>query len=386
MNRFRARFDKTRPDWELAVIFGRVNLFYFTGTMQEGMLVIPRHDPATFWVRRSYERALNESLFPQIKPLDSFRDAVSSVPKLPPRVYLDAESVSVALYDRFRKHFPFDEVRSLDTDLRWVRAIKSPFELAFMEQSGQIHQRALEERVPALLREGISEAELAAELLAAMVAEGHHGVARFGAADNELALGIVCFGESSLYPVFLDGPGGNLGMSPAVPLVGSRTRKLKKGDLVFIDTGCGVEGYHTDKTLTYMFGQPPDERTQAAQRRCVEIQDQVSAMLTPGAIPSLIYETVLKGLAPDFLENFMGFGNRRVKFLGHGIGLLVDELPVLARGFDEPLEEGMVLAIEPKKGIPGVGMVGVENTFLVSPLGGRSLTGRSPGLIQVDVT
>jgi Xaa-Pro aminopeptidase len=96
-----------------------------------------------------------------------------------------------------------------------------------MKQSGRIHQRVLEERVPALLREGITEAELAAELLAAMIAEGHHGVARLSSADNELALGLVGFGESSLYPVFLDGPGGNLGMSPAVPLFGSRTRKLR---------------------------------------------------------------------------------------------------------------------------------------------------------------
>ncbi len=79
----------------------------------------------------------------------------------------------------------------------------------------------------------------------------------------------------------------------------------------------------------------------------------------------------------------MGFGNRRAKFLGHGIGLLVEELPVLAKGFDEPLQEGMVLAIEPKKGIPGVGIVGIENTFLVTPHGRRSLTGCNPGLIQV---
>jgi Xaa-Pro aminopeptidase len=106
-------------------------------------------------------------------------------------------------------------------------------------------------------------------------------------------------------------------------------------------------------------------------------------MLTPGAIPSRIYETVLKSLDADFLHNFMGFGNGRAKFLGHGIGLLIDEPPALAQGFDEPLREGMALAIEPKKGIEGVGMVGIENTFLVTPHGGRSLTGCSPGLIPV---
>jgi Xaa-Pro dipeptidase len=198
MSRFRTRMDTSCPDWEIAVIFGRINLFYFTGTMQEGMLVIPRSEPAIFWVRRSYERALDESLFPQIKPMNGFRDAAGSLKKLPTRVHLDTEAVPLALYQRFHKHFPFAEVRSLDAELGRIRAAKSPFELSLMEQSGRIHQRVLEERAPALLREGISEAEFATELFAAMVAEGHHGVARFSAADNELALGLVGFGESSL--------------------------------------------------------------------------------------------------------------------------------------------------------------------------------------------
>lgn len=91
----------------------------------------------------------------------------------------------------------------------------------------------------------------------------------------------------------------------------------------------------------------------------------------------------MEGLPARFLENFMGFGTRQAQFLGHGIGLLVDELPVLAKGFEEPLEENMVIAVEPKKGIEKVGMVGTENTFLVTKDGGRSLTGRHPGLMMV---
>ena len=383
MSHFRARVESSCPELEIAVIFGRINLFYFTGTMQDGMLVIPRGEPATFWVRRSFERALDESRFRQIKPMAGFRDAAGSVNKLPARVYLDTEAVPLALYQRFHKHFPFAEVRSLDAELGRVRAVKSAFELSRMEQAGRIHQRVLEERVPALLREGISEAELAAELLAVMVAEGHHGVVRFSTAESDVALGLVGFGESSLYPVFLDGPGGNRGMSPAAPMFGSRTRQLTAGDLVYIDTGCSVEGYHTDKTLTYSFGRAPSDEVQAAQAKCVEVQNQIAAMLRPGAVPSQIYETVIESLDAGFLDNFMGFGSRKVKFLGHGIGLLVDEFPALAKGFDEPLQADMVLAIEPKKGIKGAGMVGIENTFLVTPDGGRSLTGCSPGLVRV---
>lgn len=133
-----------------------------------------------------------------------------------------------------------------------------------------------------------------------------------------------------------------------------------------------------------MFGGTLPQEAQDLQKRCVDIQFQVAELLKPGNTPEEIYEKVMAGLEPAFLENFMGFGKRTVKFLGHGIGLTVDELPVLAKGFKMPLQENMVFAVEPKKGIAGLGMVGIENTFVVTPDGGRSITGNSPGLIPVD--
>jgi len=86
----------------------------------------------------------------------------------------------------------------------------------------------------------------------------------------------------------------------------------------------------------------------------------------------------MDSLDEKFHQNFMGFGKRKVKFLGHGIGLQVDEMPVIAEGFNEPLKEGMVLALEPKKGIENVGMVGIENTFIVTGQGGKCITGDNP--------
>jgi Xaa-Pro aminopeptidase len=115
----------------------------------------------------------------------------------------------------------------------------------------------------------------------------------------------------------------------------------------------------------------------------VELEHRLASLLKPGAIPAEIYARTMESLDPEFLKNFMGFGNRRANFLGHGVGLQIDEPPVIAEGFDEPLTGGMVLALEPKKGVPGVGMVGTENTYLVTPEGGRSLTGSHPGLILV---
>jgi len=383
ITRFRRQMDRDYPDWEISAVFSKINLYYFTGTMQEGVLFIPRREESVFWVRRSFERAVEESLFPVIRPMESYRDAAGTMKNIPDTVYLETEIVPIAMLQRFQKYFPFKVIESADLQISKTRSIKSAFELSLMEESGKIHQRVTEELVSGLLRDGMSELEFFTDLYSLLIHQGHHGVARFGMFDTESILGQIAFGESSIYPTSFNGPGGNYGMSPAVPIHGSRIRKLRKGDLVFVDTGCGVEGYHTDKTMTYMFGKSlPDEAIQV-HLQCVDIQNRIAAMLKPGAIPSVIYNEIMSSLSPDFLENFMGYGTRRVKFLGHGIGLTIDEMPVIANGFDEPIQEGMVFAVEPKKGIPHIGMVGIENTFVVTPQGGRNITGNHPGLLKV---
>jgi Xaa-Pro aminopeptidase len=385
MRRFRAQMDVTQPDWALAAFLGRVNQYYFTGTMQDGVLLVPRDQDAVFWVRRSYDRALEESSFPDIRPMRSFRDAAQALPAHGPRaaIHLETELVPLALVERFRKHFPCDTVAALDAPIAAVQAVKSPYELELIERTGAAHRHLLEDAVPALLREGISEAEFACDLYALMVREGHEGTVRFHGFNVDIAVAQLGFGINSLVPTSFDGPGGCRGLSPAAPVLGSRDRTLRKGDLVFVDTGFSMSGYSTDKTMIYMFAEPIPDEALAAHRRCVDLQLELAAQLKPGAIPAEIYTRTLESLEPGFLEHFMGFGSRRARFLGHGVGLHIDEPPVLAEGFEAPLAESMVLALEPKKGIPDVGMVGTENTYVVTPAGGRSLTGLLPGPILV---
>jgi Xaa-Pro aminopeptidase len=383
MKRFREQMDRSSPGWGLAAVLSKLNQYYFTGTMQDGVLMIPRDDDAVFWVRRSYERAVEESGFPIIRPMNTFRDPAAVMKNLPETVYCEKDIIPLGILQRFTRYFPFKEIEAADPHLSRVRAVKSPYELDLMRQSGKIHQRVLEELVPGLLREGMSELEFFCDLYTTFVREGFQGIIRWGAYGAESILGHVSFGESSIYPTSMNSPSGAYGMSPAVPINGSRHRRLNWGDLVFIDTGCGVEGYHTDKTMTYIFGGPVPVEALEAHKQCVEIMDRVAGMLKPGAIPAEIYSEIMSSLSPAFLENFMGFGKRTVKFLGHGIGLTIDESPVIANGFSEPITEGMAFAVEPKKGIPGFGLVGTENTYLVTPQGGISITGNHPGLMPV---
>src|ERR1017187_1468146 len=226
MKRFRARMDAGNSNWELAAFFGRVNQYYFTGTMQDGMLLVPRDGEPVFWVRRSFERAGAESLFTDIRPMKSFRDSVPAVPAAAAWqvIHLETELVPLALVQRFRKHFACKEVASLDASATRVRAVKSPYELAIMERCGAIHRRIMEDSVPTMLREGMNEAEFACELYSLLVREGHQGTVRFGMFNVDIAVAQLGFGENSTYPTSFDGPGGGVGISPAAPVLGSRDR------------------------------------------------------------------------------------------------------------------------------------------------------------------
>jgi Xaa-Pro aminopeptidase len=376
---FKNNLTKLDADWEKAVLMDRINNYYFTGTLQNGVLVIQRDKDAVFYVRRSFERALEESAFPEIVSFKSFKELKLESGGV---LYCDTEKIPLAHFERFTKYFTFGSVRSADLAIARTMAVKSAAELELMEISGEIHRSVLEEYIPSVLKEGMSEVELGALVQSEMLRRGHHAVTRTNGFGTELHLGLFCFGESALYFNTFDGPGGIKGFHPAVPLFGNHNIRLKKHSPVFVDIGCNVGGYHTDKTCIYSIGSLPDEAMEF-HSVCVEMQNKAALMLRPGAVPSDIFRKHIEGVSEKFLEEYNGFGAGKVKFLGHGIGLHIDQFPVIAEGFEEQLEENMVIAVEPKRGIAGLGMVGVENTFVVTPEGGRSITGHRFGVIQV---
>lgn len=386
MSNFRLKMDEKHENWKYTAIFGKINQYYFTGTMQDGVLLIPRDDSAVFFVRSSYSRAEHESEFKDIRQINSFRDAATLFSPsgiAEETVFLDSEVISYAHLQRFLKYFKFKNIASADSAIADTRSVKSEYELGLMIKSGEIHRTVTEDLAPDMLYEGITEAEFGTELYKALISEGHQGIVRFGMFDNEIVMGHIGFGENSIYASYFNGASGNCGIGPYAPVLGSSKRKLKKGDLVYLDIGCGYHGYQTDKTMTYMYGKSLSESAIEIHNRCVDIQNEISSMLKPGNIPSQIYNDIINSLDDDFKKNFMGYKNRKVKFLGHGIGLLIDEMPVIAKGFDEPLKENMTIAIEPKQGIRGIGMVGIENTFIVTGCGGRCITGDNQGLLPV---
>ncbi|MEI6131677.1 MAG: Xaa-Pro peptidase family protein [Bacillota bacterium] len=381
IERFITLMSAKHPDWDTAIIINKVNQYYFTGTMQDALLIIKRSGELAYFIRRSLERAKIDSPLDCLFPMESYKDVVEKVGAPCGNTYLELEVVPVSMLERMKKHLKFENIASLDRTILQLRAVKSPYELHFMKESGAQHKILLEEIIPSILKEGMTEADLIAETFEKMYKLGFQGLSRFGMFQTEMLVGQIGFGANSLIPSNFDGPGGAIGLSAATPFGGSRERRLQKGDLVFADIAYGVNGYHSDKTQVYSFGAMPTQTIASAHATCLQIQAALASQLVPGKIPALIYDEIINKYSD--IANFMGFGTRQAKFFGHGVGLVIDEHPVIAYGFNSPLEENMVLALEPKIGIANIGMVGVEDTYIVTPNGGQCITGGGREIITL---
>ena len=381
MVRFTTAMNATYTDWEACAITGGVNMYYLTGTICDGMVLIRREKDATLWARKSYERAVLESEFGDIRRMTSFRDIAAAATPLPDTLYLDMSAATLEWYGILNRYISFAKVLPVDGVILGVRAVKSPYEIAIMRRAGSVIDRLLREDLPGLLCPGMSEAGLGAELFSLFIKNGYHGISRFSMRNTDVLLGHVGFGCSSLYPSVFNGASGIVGLCPAAPVLGSRDIRLKAGDLVYIDIGFGIDGYNVDKTLIYSFGATQPEHVLDAHGHCLELEKFAVSMMRPGAKPSDVYNSVMQSVRPDLRECFMGVPGRTVNFLGHGVGLYVDELPVLAKGFDQPLECGMTIAVEPKMSVEGIGLTGSENTYLITEPGAESLTGEPREII-----
>lgn len=361
---------------DAALIVQNADLFYFTGSIQSGVYVVPAAGRPVYGVRRVLERARRESSLERIVPLESLRalpallaDAVEGPVR---RVGMELDVVPVAVRDRFAAALPGVEIADVSSSIRTVRSVKSASELATMREAAHLAHFMVEVAVRTL-REGMTELELSAEVEAAARRRGHQGTVRVRGWNQEIYYGAILSGEAGAVPSFLDFPLGGEGPTPAVPY-GAGRRRIVAGEPVVMDYTAAVDGYLSDQTRTLVIGVLPP-RLARAHEAAVEILHEVEAALRPGVRPSDLYRLALdKAAALGYAEGFMGVRPYRSRFVGHGLGVELDEWPVLAEGFSDPLQPGQVLCVEPKIVFPGEGAVGIEDVFVVTPTGAERLT------------
>ncbi|MBA4543702.1 MULTISPECIES: Xaa-Pro peptidase family protein [Thermoactinomyces] len=366
-----------------ALITQNIDIFYLTGTMQNGLLYVPQSGEPLFYAKKSIDRASFESVIPVVEMgrQRELGQKIASRFGQPKKIGLEMDVLPYGLAKRYLSLFPGAEAADIAFALRQIRAVKSEYELKHIREAGK-HLNEIIASLPGIIAPGMTELELSAKIEYALRLKGNIGIFRMRGYNQELCLGMVSSGSAAATPTYFDGPAGGLGLSIASPQSASR-KKLQAGEPILVDISNVVEGYLIDQTRMAVIGDL-DPELERAYQIAVGIIREAERMGVPGTPWQALYQRALEMAAEAGLsENFMGYGRDQVKFLGHGVGLEMDELPILARGFDQPLEEGMVIAIEPKFTFPGRGVIGIENTYVVTAEGLKALTIAPEEIIRI---
>jgi Xaa-Pro aminopeptidase len=356
-----------------AVIVQNADLFYFTGTIQRSHFFVPSEGKPVMLVKKSLERAREESPLDNIISLGSLNDIVSVLQSYgygPFRALgFELDVLPASHYLRYQKLFEPAKIVDVSPLIRAVRMVKSPFELEILRDVAAL-QHEIFSLIKDNLREGISELELSAEVAAVSRKKGHSGLMRVRGFNQDLFYVHLLSGPNT-FPSYFDGSVGGKGISPAFAQ-GSCQSIYGRNEPVLVDFSFILDGYMLDQTRVFCLGKLPPHLA-SAHAAAVHILKELENIARPG-VPCSALNNLAMQLAGDspFGKHFLGFPEP-VTFVGHGVGIELDELPVIAPGFNTPLEEGMVFALEPKFVFPD-GAVGVENTYLVTKDGLETLT------------
>jgi Xaa-Pro dipeptidase len=373
----RLQFAMQGQHLDAVLLVQSADLFYFTGTIQSGTLYVPAAGQAVYFVKKDWARARRESSLERIVPLGSLRDMPAALRSLgvpdARRLGFEFDVLPVAIFERYRKLFTTAECLDASLILRRVRMIKSPYEVDQMRvaatQADRVYRRARE-----ILREGMTEIELAAQLEQVARLEGHPGVIRMRSFNGEMLFGHVFSGPDSAIPAYLDTPLGGVGPHPMFGQ-GAGWRRIEAHQPVILDTGSFASGYLVDQTRVLCMGELPERLTRAYQDM-LRVQSLMQEIVAPGVLWADVYERC-RALAVElgYADHFMGYAGSQATFIGHGLGIEIDEFPIIAKAFTEDaFETGMTFAFEPKAVFPGEGAVGIENTYVVHPTGLEQLT------------
>ncbi len=378
------------PAPEGLLVTSKVNIYYFTGTLGVGLLWIPLEGEPVLMIRKGVGRAKMESPLVHVEPFRSYAEVpllcAQLKSPLTPVLAIEKSGLTWEAADLLRQRLGDRHYISGDKLIQTCRMVKSEWELNKLRLCGARHHMCMHGLLPESIHANMTEREIGITLLKLFYEHGYGGLVRLNPQGDENVLGNVAAGVSALYPTSFDGPVGLRGMHSALPYMGDAGTVWQQHELLTIDVAFSLEGYHTDKTQVYWSGPGPiPNEALEAHAVCIEVQRMAASMLTQGTLPSDIWKETLNIVAATpFADTFMGMGENQVRFLGHGIGLHVAEPPAIAKGFDAPLQKGMVLALEPKISLPGLGMVGVENTFVVTAEGGQSLTGEQYEILALS--
>jgi Xaa-Pro aminopeptidase len=381
----RVRTGMEKQGIEALLVIQKMDFYYLSGTTQDGLLFLPLEGDALLMIRRELERAKAESPIKEVVALQSVRDLPSLIQthynRVPHSLGLELDVLPVNDYLKFQEFFP--GIRFIDASpiLRETRKIKSAFEIDLMRVAGKIGKKVYQE-ARNILKEGMTEIEFGGLLEAVAKRHGHEGLLRVRSLNYEAYTWHVLSGPTGGIVSQSDSPMGGLGLSPAFP-VGASRKVMRDHEPILVDFGTCYHGYQADETRMFSIGKL-EQKFVRAYKACREIHDAVLEETRPGAdCEALFMRTLRLAEKLGYKGSYLGPPGLQTRFIAHGIGLELNELPFIARGQSYPLEKGMTFALEPKIVFPGEGSAGIENTVVVTQNGYEILTPVSQNVFQV---
>ena len=356
---------------DAALITCNVNLIYTYGRVVSGYLYLPLNAPARLFIKRPNDIE-GEHIHPIRKPEQITELLKECGLPLPVKLMLEGDELSFTDYNRLAACFPETEVVPCGTALiRQARSVKTPIEIEMFRRSGAAHTKAYEQ-IPSVYQPGMTDRQLSIEIERLMRLEGCLGIFRVFGQSMEIFMGSLLAGDNAAVPSPYDFALGGKGLDPSLPGGVSGTL-LQAGQCFMVDMGGNFYGYMGDMSRVFSIGRLP-EQAYTAHQTCIEIQEEIAAMAKPGTVCEDMYNKAIEIVTKaGFADYFMGV-DQKAKFIGHGIGLEINEMPVLAPRMKQELEPGMVFALEPKIVLPGIGPVGIENSWAVTTDGLEKLT------------
>lgn len=347
-----------------------MNLYYVSGQVFNGYFYLPAEGRPYWFVKRLTIPETNQVHVirkPEQIP-DFFRDLNLAMPR---KLLLEADELSYNEYIRLQHVFRAEATGNASALIRHIRMIKTPWEIEQMRISARKHEAVYRE-IPACYRPGMRDIELQIEIEKRMRVHGSLGYFRAFGSNMDIFMGSLLAGENAGEPSPFDFALGGAGMHASGPL-GANGTLLREGTTVMADMSGNYTAYQTDMTRVFSIGKLPD-RAYRVHRVALEIQARMERAAKPGVPCAELYRDALAMAGQEGLEDcFMGT-RFQAKFVGHGVGLEINELPVLTTRSKDILQPGMTFAFEPKFVLAGIGAVGIENTFLVTDSGVEKMT------------
>ncbi|RXE72031.1 aminopeptidase P family protein [Muribaculaceae bacterium Isolate-002 (NCI)] len=354
------------------LIADNADKYYLTGRVFAGWLSVLADGRVHAYVRRPVHLVGDDVTFVR-KP--------EEIPVTADVVGLELSTLSAADYIRLSAMLGSRRVVDASGIMRRARAVKSPYEIEKLSESGR-RQDEVYRTIPALYRPGMTDLDLQIEIERALRLAGCLGQFRICGDSMELFMGNILVGDNADNPTPYDFAMGGAGVDPSLP-VGADGTVIAPGNSVMVDANGNFNGYMTDMTRTFALGSLTDDAMRA--HACsIEICSRLAQSGVPGAKASDLYAEAASMAAEAGLSDFFMGHRQHAGFVGHGVGIEINEAPVIAPRSKDILEKGNVIALEPKFVIPGVGAVGIENTYVVEDNGLRCLTLAPQEILPLD--